>query len=162
MLNRILAISALLVLGLLNFAIYQKQTILKEGELILLKLEPLDPRSIMQGDYMAFRYALSQEISPKDAPTKKHGYIVIKADENQVGHFVRFYQEGEALQDNEKLLKYKYNQPYQTYTFKPDSYLFQEGRQSDFQKAKYAVFHYQGVKDYLLIGLTDEDFNYIQ
>ncbi|MFX7329222.1 GDYXXLXY domain-containing protein, partial [Acinetobacter baumannii] len=34
----------------------QKEMLLKEGQLVLLPLAPVDPRSLMQGDYMALRY----------------------------------------------------------------------------------------------------------
>lgn len=157
MMNKILFISALFVLGLLNLAIYQKQAILKEGEIILLPLDPVDPRSLMQGDYMTFRYALTREMATTKASPKPHGYAVIKIDADFVGHFARFYQ-GEKLQSDEKLIKYQFYPQFRLYKIKPDSFLFQEGRQKDFQKAKYAIFHYQGDKNYLLVGLADENF----
>ncbi len=156
--NVILFISTLFVLALLNFAIFQKQQILQEGENILLKLSPIDPRSMMQGDYMAFRYALEDEM--KDVNTKSllnHHFIVIKTDAENVAHFVRVYNQ-EALAKDEKLFKFRYQQaPFPKITFKPSTYLFQEGLQPLYQKAAYAIFHYRGIKDYLLIGVADSE-----
>ncbi len=154
--NIILFISTLFVLALLNFAIFQKEQILKEGESILLKLAPVDPRSIMQGDYMAFRYALEDEMKNVNAASLvDHQFIVIKTDQENVAHFVRVYNQ-ETLATDEKLFKFKYQStPYPLITFKPNTFLFQEGLQPLYQKAVYAIFHYRGVKDYLLVGVAD-------
>ena len=58
----LLAIGALLVLGAVNFSILGKEEIKRNGEVVYLDLAPIDPRSIMQGDYMALRFRLAQEI----------------------------------------------------------------------------------------------------
>jgi uncharacterized membrane-anchored protein len=47
----------ILVLGVANYDIWQKQQIVENGQQILLKLRPVDPRSLMQGDFMRLRYA---------------------------------------------------------------------------------------------------------
>lgn len=63
-LTRAVIIAAvLLVLGAVNFSIAAKERIRTDGELILLELEPVDPRSLMQGDYMALRFSLAGAIS---------------------------------------------------------------------------------------------------
>ena len=41
-----------LLLVYFNWSVYQKEQTLKEGQLVLLQLAPVDPRSLMQGDYM--------------------------------------------------------------------------------------------------------------
>ena len=58
----LLLVGALLVLGGLNYSIFSKEDIKKNGELVYVDLAPRDPRSIMQGDYMALRFRLAQEI----------------------------------------------------------------------------------------------------
>jgi uncharacterized membrane-anchored protein len=55
-------LGALLVLGALNFAIFGKERIKSGGELAYLPLAPVDPRSLMQGDYMALRFTLVQAL----------------------------------------------------------------------------------------------------
>jgi len=47
----------ILVLGVANYDIWQKQQIVENGQQVLLKLRPVDPRSLMQGDFMRLRYA---------------------------------------------------------------------------------------------------------
>lgn len=56
-------IVATLVAILLLFvkAVGSKESTLKDGKLVLLELAPVDPRSLMQGDYMRLNYAITQE-----------------------------------------------------------------------------------------------------
>jgi uncharacterized membrane-anchored protein len=53
---------AVLVLGVINFSIAGKERIKRDGDVVYLDLAPIDPRSLMQGDYMALRFRLAQEI----------------------------------------------------------------------------------------------------
>jgi uncharacterized membrane-anchored protein len=46
-----------LVLGVANYDIWQKQQLIENGRQILLELRPVDPRSLIQGDFMQLRYA---------------------------------------------------------------------------------------------------------
>lgn len=141
-----------------NFMIFQKQRLLRSGETIYFAIAPSDPRSLMQGDYMTFRYKMEEDIKKKQtAAPKNNGYLVIAYDNESVAHFVRFY-DGEKLADNEKLIRYRYNpQSFFSYTINPHTYFFQEKLQQEYQPAQYAIFHFQGEKDYLLVGLADSD-----
>jgi hypothetical protein len=56
---------ALLVLGAVNFSIAGKERIKRDGEVIYLDLAPVDPRSLMQGDYMTLRFRLATEIQAR-------------------------------------------------------------------------------------------------
>lgn len=55
-------LAAVLVLGALNWAWAGKAWVIENGREVLLPLAPIDPRSLMQGDYMALRFALSEQI----------------------------------------------------------------------------------------------------
>lgn len=157
-----LLISSVIVIIILNVSIFQKQRILKNGEVVYLQLVPVDPRSLMQGDYMRLGYDIENKMQKsKVTPIKRNGLAVITMDENNVAHFTRFY-DGKALSSNEKLVRFHYS-PFQArhFNIKPNSYFFQEGLGGEFQKAKYGLFHYNGNKDYLLVGLADEEGNKI-
>src|SRR5690349_10697934 len=95
----ILIASSLCVFALLNYAIYEKEQVKANGETVYLELAPVDPRSLMQGDYMALRYAIERSIETV-APQNKRGFMVIALDENRVARFVRLH-DGEALQIGE-------------------------------------------------------------
>jgi len=66
--KRVLVVAAtVLVLGGVNWSILAKERIKTNGELILLALAPIDPRSLMQGDYMALRFAIANQIPATDS-----------------------------------------------------------------------------------------------
>lgn len=73
--TRVLTVlGALLVLWAVDGAIYQKERVIRSGETIYLALAPVDPRSIMQGDYMALRFELAERIEgwrDADAGTRR-------------------------------------------------------------------------------------------
>ena len=56
------AVTLMVVLGLVNFNIHKYEQHLAEGDTVLLALAPVDPRSLMQGDYMRLRFAITDDI----------------------------------------------------------------------------------------------------
>lgn len=58
----LIAAAVALVLAAVNRSIAAKERIRSQGAVVLLELRPVDPRSLMQGDYMALRFALADEI----------------------------------------------------------------------------------------------------
>lgn len=58
----LIALGALLVLGGVNYSIWHKERIKRDGEIVFIDLAPVDPRSLMQGDYMTLNFRLAQEI----------------------------------------------------------------------------------------------------
>jgi len=57
--RRLIIAAAVLVLGAVNWSILAKERIKTNGERIFLALAPVDPRSLMQGDYMALRFEIA-------------------------------------------------------------------------------------------------------
>jgi len=58
---------ALVVLAGVNWSIYKKEVIKSSGEVVYLELAPVDPRSLMQGDYMALQFAATNAITARFA-----------------------------------------------------------------------------------------------
>lgn len=58
----ILALAVLLPIGSSLWQVQSYERILSHGQSVLLRLQPVDPRSIMQGDYMAIGYELTSTI----------------------------------------------------------------------------------------------------
>lgn len=151
----ILIVLSLGIFAILNYAIYEKEQLKARGETVYLELAPVDPRSLMQGDYMRLRYAIEAGISPElAAQQKKRGYIVIALDENQVARFVRFHA-GEPLQPGEKLLFYQNSN--RTIRIVPDSFLFQERHAQYYETAKYGEFKFDKRDKHILVGLASEN-----
>src|SRR6267378_3387619 len=56
--SAIALIACLALLALVNFSIRGKERQLADGSVVYLELAPVDPRSLMQGDYMALRFKM--------------------------------------------------------------------------------------------------------
>lgn len=153
----ILVIAAALMFVAFNYSIYQKEQTKANGETVFLQLAPVDPRSMMQGDYMALRYAIENEKVPPERTTG--GYMVIGLDDKKVATFKRFH-EGEALAAGEKLLHY--NVRYGRVNVVPDSFMFQEGHAALYQGARYGVFKFDAGGKYILVGLADAELKEIK
>jgi uncharacterized membrane-anchored protein len=76
----VIAAGAMLVLAAVNYAIYSKERVIREGELVFLELAPVDPRSLMQGDYMALRFAIAGGIDP----ARSERAVPVELDERRV------------------------------------------------------------------------------
>ena len=61
-LNLLLGGNLVLVLGVVNWITQDKEDLLQNGRVVLLEVGKYDPRSLMQGDYMALRYLISRTI----------------------------------------------------------------------------------------------------
>ncbi len=157
----VLFIGAILILGFFNIAIYQKEAIIEKGQPVLLKLQPIDMQAMMENDSVHLRYSIEDEmrnLPPQDL--ESNTLAVIKIDEDSIAHFERLYT-GE-LKDNEKLIKYYYQSldPNPVH-LKPDAISLQAGEDALFEKAYYAIFHYEGAKNYVLTGVADKEYNEI-
>ena len=149
----ILVLSSLFIFVILNYSIYQKEQIKTNGEIVFLELRPVDPRSLMQGDYMRLNYEICDRAIMSANKENNSGYIVVTINQNKVGIFRRIY-DGETLALGEKLIHY--HMKYKRIHIMPDSFMFQEGHAQHYQRAKYGVFKFDNSGNYLLTGLADE------
>lgn len=151
--SKIALVALAVILLLLNYSIYEKEQIRSEGQDLLLELAPVDPRSLMQGDYMALRYAIERQAMPA-TEVEDHGYIVVQPDAKRIAQFQRFDQ-GESLQENE--LKLRYHLRHGRLVIVPHSFLFQEGHAQYYERARYGLFKVNAAGDSLLVGLADSE-----
>jgi len=142
------------VLGYLNLGILSKESLKANGETILLELAPRDPRSLLQGDYMALNYRLHNELRGKKELRGHRGQIVIKKDDNDVARLDRIYN-GEDLAENERLLRFNFSGR------RPEvathSFFFQEGKAKAFEAARYGIFKLDSDGNLMLVDLADEN-----
>ena len=141
------------ILALFNLSIYDREQTISNGETLFLELAPVDPRSLMQGDYMQLRYAVERE-APADRlqDHERRGYLVIRGDSNSVARFVRFHY-GEELEPNEKLLRF--HRQFNRVRIVPDAFFFQEGHAVFYDGARYGVFRFDDRGRHVLVGLAD-------
>ena len=130
--------AGLLILLFVNFGIHQRELLVTEGRIVLLRLAPVDPRSLMQGDYMRLNFEVTnQAFGWRAKPGLADGYIVVGLDANRVGTFRRFADD-KPLAPNEVALRYRIRngQP----KFATNAFFFQEGRAKAFEGAQYGEF----------------------
>jgi uncharacterized membrane-anchored protein len=164
---RIIFGGLLLVVLALVVQVLRKEQVLAHGTSVLLELAPVDPRSLMQGDYMVLDYAVSREArlasntdrdgdwdldsSPRERP--REGRLVLRLDENGVGRFVRHDAPGTPLAPGELLLRYKVRQG--RVRLGAEAFFFQEGHAERYEQAKYGELRVTGDGSSVLVGLRD-------
>lgn len=150
----IILINLIILLGLFNNSILQKEELLSDGQLILLELAPVDPRSLMQGDYMRLRYAISDNINSDSI--SKRGFCVVKLEENGIAKKVRIQENKTPINHNEFLIEYT-SKGWRGINIGAESYFFQEGEADKYENAKYGGIKVDNQGNSLLIGLYNEN-----
>ncbi len=142
----VIAAAVLLVLAAVNWSIVAKERIKTHGEIILLELAPVDPRSLMQGDYMALRFDLAQQISPD-----KGGLAPLILDENRVARL----DPGPA--DAKLFIRFRVRNG--QVWLGTNAYFFEEGSADRFNGARYGEFRLDAQSgEAVLTGLRDASF----
>jgi uncharacterized membrane-anchored protein len=137
--RRIVALVAgFAILGLANYSIYSRERLLAEGRIALLELAPVDPRSLMQGDYMALNFRVANEVFGRRAKEGlTDGRIVLQVDARGVAAFRRF-DDGTPLAADELRIRYRVRAD--QVKFATNAYFFQEGTAKEYERARYGEF----------------------
>lgn len=155
----IILANLLLFLGYFNYSVVQKEELLEEGTLVFMELAPVDPRSLMQGDYMDLRYKLPSEMALDSVP--KRGYCALEPDGSGVVQHIRFLTEGENAKPNEFSIKYT-KTSWWGINIGAESYFFQEGDAEKYGNAKYGGLRIDGEGNSLLVGLYDDNLKKLE
>ena len=159
----------LLILIPLNYKVQQFEDVLATGKPVVLKIAPVDPRSLMQGDYMALSYAILNDIranlnESEDgvilAKEKKHPnkvYALIHQDEQGVATLCRVE---DSLPNDFKDCVANVYLPVNNFKWLPElpsqEYFFAEGKGQHYAQAEYAEYRFKdGIL--LLARLLDKD-----
>ena len=148
----VIIIIILLQFVLLIFIVNSQENLLKVGRSIYLKLVPIDPRSLMQGDYVILNYNISRvDIEGKDYSTVK---IVLKLSESGYYIYSHQYVKGEELNSDEIMIKGQKIGNRINYGI--ESYFVEEGTGLEVEgRAKYALVKITKDGTAKLIQLSD-------
>ena len=166
------------LLGAVNYKVQQFEDVLATGKPVVLKIAPVDPRSLMQGDYMVLNYAILSEFQQsrvlpetnesnettentgidESSTSEKKAYILVHLDKNHVATFCE--EQSEIPTD------FKYCTPnvYLPIRYKggwlpklpSQDYFFAEGKGEYYAQAEYAEYRFKdGIL--LLARLLDKD-----
>lgn len=155
----IIIFNLVLLLVYFNFSIVKKESLLKDGRPILLKLAPVDPRSLMQGDYMSLRYDISRNLDNANIP--KRGYCVVTLDEKGIAQRVRLQEDVTPLKAGEHLIKYTAANQWDV-NIGAESFFFQEGQAQKYEKTAYGGIKVDKDGNSLLIGLYNNQLKQIK
>jgi len=150
----------ILVLTVVNLDIAHKETILRDGARVVLELTPVDPRSLMQGDYMALAYAVNRQarqMLPRTEPVPSSGSVfVLQADARGVHQLVAVqpHAESRATEHIAMHTRLSAHAP----VVGVDSYFFPEGRAAHFAQARYGEYRVSPSGQALLLRLLDANF----
>ena len=153
------AAGVLILLGI-NWTIVQRERLLADGRVVLLALAPVDPRSLMQGDYMALRYQLATDaFAGVDLQTAGDGYVLVGLDEHQRAAFKRLLAADDEFHAATGEIKLRYRLRAGMVQFATNAFFFQEGTADAYATARYGEFRVADSGEMILTGLRDEHFN---
>lgn len=147
----LILLNLIVLMGYVNYAIIQKEAIIKESQLILFPLAPVDPRSLMQGDYMRLNYEITNSIR---TAKQQEGYIVVRLNEDGVAQKVRLQSQLKPLSQGEYAIHYKHISRSRV-SIGADSFFFQEGDGEKYEKAEYGGLKVDKQGNSILVGLYD-------
>ena len=157
--RKLLFIAAtLLVFAVPNWAILGKERLLKSGHAVLVDLGPVDPRSLIQGDYMRLRYVLPEEVRREIQNGPIDGKVVITLDTNGVAVIQGIFTAAKELGEKEMLLSYR-RRSFNQASFGARSFFFQEGQANLYRGARYGELVVDEKGDSVLVGLRDAKFS---
>ena len=154
--------ACVLVLAAVNYSIVRKEQHLADGRVVYLELAPVDPRSLMQGDYMALRFRIANDArdgiarAARDAelPPTHDGRIVATLDPRSVASFRRL-DDGTPLAPGEILLRYRVREG--EMKFATNAFFFREGTAERYERARYGETRVTQDGDILLTGMRGKD-----
>ena len=150
------------ILGLINYSISIREGLISDGHTVLLELAPVDPRSLMQGDYMALRFAVTADARKAlresqltvDSDQKAgDGYVILRLDEQGIGRFSRI-DDLNALQAGE--VRMLYRQRRNKIKFATNAFFFQEGKAALYEAAKFGEFKVADNGESILVEMLDQ------
>lgn len=165
MAKKVVLIAAIVILGIVNWSIIGKEAHMAHGRIVYLELAPIDPRSLMQGDYMALRFKIAAAVhkalpkadgyrSRRRAVDAADGYVVVGLDDRRVGTFKRL-DNHQALSEDELRLRFRVRSG--AVKFATNAFFFQEGHAQYYETAHYGRFRVDDRGELLLVALYDKN-----
>jgi uncharacterized membrane-anchored protein/uncharacterized membrane protein len=154
-----------LVLAVVNVGIWQREQLLATGQVVRLALAPVDPRALMQGDYMALNFAAARAVGALQegdaAPPglwggpRTDGYLVLVPDEQGIAQPLRVQRAAQPHSGKEVVLRYRLRAD--GVRLVTNAYFFPEGEAARYQAARYGELRVGDDGTALLVRLLGPD-----
>ncbi|MBK6999470.1 MAG: GDYXXLXY domain-containing protein [Rhodoferax sp.] len=147
--------ATLLTLLVANGAIWQKQDLIARGKPVFMALMPLDPRSLMQGDFMRLRFTTldAHQLPLIEDLRGTRPYMVVQLDARGVATPKRLHRADQPLAVDEMLVQLTPKNG--AWVVVTDAWFFKEGESQRWQAAKFGEFRVLPDGRALLVGMAD-------
>jgi uncharacterized membrane-anchored protein len=153
----VMFLTTFVILVIVNIQIVIKEGIIANGDILLLRLAPRDPRSMLQGDYMALRYAMADEVAHAARTAEvTNGLVIVVLAESGEASFVDLFH-GQTLAENQRLLRFRKRGD--SVRLASDAYFFEEGQWNTYADARFGELRVSEAGDAVLTGLRDREGN---
>jgi len=153
----ILAATGVLVLAVANYEIAAKESLIRDGTTVLLRLAPVDPRSLIQGDYMALRYAMTREVAgAANVEGVSDGVAIVELGERNEASFVAIQTSQHQPHGNQLLLRFRllrFRKRGESVRLASDAFFFEEGEMDTYRGARYGELRVNAQGEAVLTGL---------
>ncbi len=146
--------SGVLVLVATNTGIWQKEDLIARGRPVFVALAPVDPRSLMQGDFMRLNFSLPSLPPTTGLHRARRPHVVLRRDARGVASAQRL-DDGAPLAADE--LRVELTPRDGRWVLVSDAWFFAEGEAARWAAARYGEFRVGGDGRALLVGLRGAD-----
>jgi uncharacterized membrane-anchored protein len=152
----LIAAGAVLTLVAANHAIWQKEDLIARGDKVYVRLAPVDPRSLMQGDFMRLNFGVpgaGRSALPPLAGAQRP-VVVARREANGVAQLLRSGMADLPLAPGE--MRIQLTPKGGQWILVSDAWFFREGEAARFERARYGEFRVLPDGRALLVGMADE------
>lgn len=125
---------------------------LRDGQLVLLELAPVDPRSLMQGDYMALRFAVDAQLPASGEPLPAYAHLHVGAEGRAV-----LAGTGNQPAAGPGMTSMRIRRGDWGASVGPNAFFFEEGTAAVYEQARWGGFRVADDGTALLAALYDEN-----
>ena len=156
----LLILGALLIFGGVNWQMERKERLRTSGQTVYLELAPVDPRSLMQGDYMALNFVLARELGAglsreiESARPLPSSVAIVKVDGDRVGTFSRMDMGGPVGPGE---VRFRFRVRRGNAWLGTNAFFFHEGEADRYRDARYGEFRVGEDGEAMLVDLVGKD-----
>lgn len=159
----LIAFSTIATASVFGLGVKKNESLIKSGETVYIELAPVDPRSLMQGDYMALNFRMpdmgnDQTQRLGDQASTATGVIVV--DGRKIARVVRIEANTPALATGERIVKLRKIRG--SWSVGSNAWFFREGTGKKFEAAAFGEFRLGPAGDLLLVGMADKELKRIE
>ncbi len=149
-------LAVLATLGIANLSIWQKEQLIAHGKSVYVRLAPVDPRSLMQGDYMTLDFAMpsTDSLDRQQLPSAQRPFAVGKLAASGELTLTRIALPGESIASDETKIELSPNDG--RWILVTNAWFFKEGDAQRWEQARYGEFRVMPDGRALLVGMRDE------